>query len=49
VIGGEAGISVPAIPYAGVPSARIVYGLGESLDAPFRKQWRAYLNVIVNP
>lgn len=49
VIGLEGSQSVAAIPVAGVPSARIVYGAGESLDEPFRRQVRGYLSIIINP
>lgn len=49
VIGLEGSQSVASIPVAGVPAARIVYGVGESLDAPFRRQIRGYLNIVINP
>lgn len=49
VIGLEAMQAVSPIPVAGVPGARILYGIGESLDAPFRKQLRGYLSVAINP
>lgn len=49
VIGLEGSYAVAAIPVAGVPTARIVYGAGESLDAPFRRQVRGYLSVVINP
>lgn len=48
VIGLEGSQSVAAIPVAGVPSARVVYGIGESLDAPFRRRVRAYLSLLIN-
>lgn len=49
VIGLEGSQSVAAIPVAGVPNARVIYGVGESLDAPFRRQIRGYLSVVINP
>jgi len=49
VIGLEGSQSVASIPVAGVPAARIVYGVGESLDAPLRRQIRGYLNIVINP
>ena len=49
VVGLEGSYAVNAIPYAGVPAARIVYGAGESLDEPFRRQIRGYLSVLINP
>ncbi len=49
VIGLEGSYSIAAIPVAGVPAARIVYGGGESLDEPFRRQIRGYLSVVINP
>lgn len=49
VIGLEGSQSVASIPVAGVPNARVVYGVGESLDAPFRRQIRGYLSVVINP
>jgi Tol biopolymer transport system component len=49
VLGLEGSQSIAAIAYAGVPSARVVYGVGESLDAPFRRQIRGYLSVVINP
>ena len=49
VIGLEGSYSVASIPVAGVPAARIVYGGGESLDEPFRRQIRGYLSVVINP
>ncbi|HEY4304310.1 MAG TPA: hypothetical protein VGM82_07585 [Gemmatimonadaceae bacterium] len=49
VIGAEGSYAVASIPVAGVPTARIVYGVGESLDAPFRRQIRGYLSVLINP
>jgi hypothetical protein len=41
--------SIAAIPLAGTPSARAEYGVGYSLDAPFRKKVRAYLGLVLNP
>jgi hypothetical protein len=49
VIGLEGSQSVASIPVAGVPTARVIYGVGESLDAPFRRQIRGYLSVVINP
>jgi Tol biopolymer transport system component len=49
VLGLEGSYAVSAIPFAGVPTARIIYGAGESLDEPFRRQVRGYLSVVVNP
>jgi hypothetical protein len=49
VIGVEGSYAVAAIPVAGVPTARIVYGAGESLDEPFRRQIRGYLSVVISP
>jgi hypothetical protein len=49
VIGAEWLASVPAIPIAGTPAARAQIGVGESLDAPFRKRVRAYVSVVLDP
>ena len=49
VIGLEWNQSVPAIAAAGTPAARAQLGVGESLDAPFRRHIRAYMSVILNP
>jgi hypothetical protein len=49
VIGAEWLASVPAIPNAGTPAARAQIGVGESLDAPFRKRVRAYVSVVLDP
>ena len=49
VIGLEGSQAVAAIPVAGVPNARAVYGVGESLDAPFRRKVRVYLGIVINP
>lgn len=49
VVGIEGSKTIGAIPVAGVPSARVVYGIGESLDVPFRNQVRGYLSVLINP
>ena len=49
VIGFEWSRSVPAIPAAGTPPARGQFGLGESLDAPFRRRARAYMTLILSP
>jgi hypothetical protein len=49
VIGAEWLASVPAIPIAGTPAARAQIGIGESLDAPFRKRVRAYVSFVLDP
>jgi hypothetical protein len=49
VIGADWSASVPPIPIAGTPAARGVIGVGESLDAPFRKRLRAYVGIILQP
>ena len=49
VIGAEWLASVPAIAIAGTPAARAQIGVGESLDAPFRKRVRAYVSVVLDP
>jgi len=49
VIGADWSASVPAIAVAGTPAARAQIGVGESLDAPFRKRLRAYVSVILDP
>jgi hypothetical protein len=49
VIGAEWSQSVAAIPFAGTPAARAQIGVGESLDAPFRRKVRLYLNLVLNP
>jgi hypothetical protein len=49
VIGLEGSQSVAAIPIAGLPTVRAVYGVGESLDAPFKKQLRGYFSIVLNP
>ncbi|HEY4130130.1 MAG TPA: hypothetical protein VGM50_05910, partial [Gemmatimonadaceae bacterium] len=49
VVGVDGVQSIAAIPMAGTPSARAEYGVGYSLDAPFRKQVRAYLGLVLNP
>lgn len=49
VIGAEWAMTVPAIAVAGTPAARAQLGVGESLDAPFRRRVRAYLNVVLDP
>jgi hypothetical protein len=49
VIGVEWSQSVPAIPAAGTPPARAQLGIGESLDAPFRRRVRAYMTLILSP
>lgn len=49
VIGADWSASVPAIPIAGTPAARGIIGVGESLDAPFRKRVRAYVGLVLQP
>jgi hypothetical protein len=49
VLGLEWSQSVPAIPAAGTPPARGQFGIGESLDAPFRRRVRAYVSLILSP
>jgi hypothetical protein len=49
VIGADWSASVPAIAVAGTPAARALIGVGESLDAPFRKRVRAYVSVVLDP
>jgi len=49
VIGLDWSMSVGAIAPAGTPAARAQFGIGESLDEPFRKRVRAYVNLILNP
>jgi hypothetical protein len=49
VVGADWSLSVPAIPLAGTPAARAQIGVGESLDAPFRKHVRAYVSVVLDP
>ncbi len=41
--------SIGAIPLAGTPAARAQVGVGESLDAPFRRKLRVYLSLILEP
>jgi len=49
VFGVEWSQSVPAIVPAGTPAARGQIGIGESLDAPFRRKIRAYVSLVLNP
>jgi hypothetical protein len=49
VIGAEWSAAVPAIAIAGTPAARAQVGVGESLDAPFRKRVRAYVSLVLDP
>ena len=49
VVGVEWSQSVPAIVPAGTPAARGQVGIGESLDAPFRRKIRAYVSLVINP
>ena len=49
VIGVEWTQSVAPIALAGTPAARAQIGIGESLDAPFRRKLRAYVSLVLNP
>ena len=49
VLGVEAGYSTGAIPFARAPGARVVGGIAYSVDAPLRREWRAYLSAVVRP
>ena len=49
VVGINWTMSVGAIAPAGTPAARAQFGVGESLDEPFRKRLRAYVSLILNP
>jgi Tol biopolymer transport system component len=49
VIGVDWSQSIGAIPLAGTPAARAQIGVGESLDAPFRRKVRAYVSLILTP
>lgn len=49
VVGFEWNASIGSIAPAGTPAARAQIGAGESLDEPFRKRWRAYVSLILNP
>jgi hypothetical protein len=49
VVGGEWIFAVPTYPLAGTPAARAQVGLGYSLDAPFRREFRGYAGLILNP
>ena len=49
VIGINWSMSVGAIAPAGTPAARAQFGVGESLNEPFRKRLRAYASLILNP
>ena len=49
VVGVDWSMSIAAVPPAGSPAARAQIGIGESLDAPFRRRVRAYVSLILNP
>jgi len=49
VVGVEWTQSVGPIALAGTPAARGQIGIGESLDAPFRRKLRAYVSLVLNP
>jgi hypothetical protein len=41
--------SVSAIPMAGTPPARVLIGIGESIDAPVRHRVRMYATLVLDP
>jgi hypothetical protein len=49
VLGLDYTASIPAFPLAGTPAARAQLGVGESLDAPFRRKVRAYAGLVIDP
>ena len=49
VIGVEWSQSVGPIALAGTPAARAQIGVGESLNAPFRRKVRGYVSLVLNP
>jgi Tol biopolymer transport system component len=49
VIGLEGSQSSPAIHSLAVPNVRAVYGVGESLNEPFRRKLRGYVAIYVTP
>jgi hypothetical protein len=49
VIGLESTQSVSAVPVLGTPPARARFGIGESVDAPFRHRVRAYVSLLLEP
>jgi hypothetical protein len=46
VVGAEWTFSMPHVPFAGTPAARAQIGAGRSLDAPFAKKLRGYVNLV---
>lgn len=49
LVGAEASFGSLPIPFANVPGVRAVAGVGYSLDAPLRRQWRGYLTFALRP
>lgn len=49
VVGAELTIDQTPVPVLGVPGARLVSGIGESLDFPFRHRTRGYLLISLRP
>jgi hypothetical protein len=49
VVGLEGSQAIGEIPIAGFPAARAIYGIGESLNAPFRRRVRVYASLQLNP
>jgi len=49
VIGIEEDLSTEGIPLIRVPAARVLAGVGYSLDEPARKEWRWYFSAIIRP
>jgi hypothetical protein len=49
VVGAELTIDQAPLPVLGVPGARLVAGVGESLDLPFRDRTRGYVLISLRP
>jgi hypothetical protein len=49
VVGVEATLETSQVPVAGVPGARIVAGVGRSLDAPLARRIEGYLAITLQP
>ena len=49
VVGVERTLLTPALGFVALPSARIVGGVAQALDAPFRGRTRAYVGVTFEP
>jgi hypothetical protein len=49
IVGVERSIATPGVGFVGLPSARILGGVAQALDAPFRGRTRAYLLVTFEP